>query len=93
MDRGRQPPINVGEPRRGHYERNHTTPTRTNRTGTTHHLHHNQSTHGDPLNEITDRWADLGREVKTLDGPCLQIDPFSPGPKMEKRTKAPRIQR
>jgi len=66
MDRVRQPPINVGKPRRGHYERNHTTPTRTNRTGTTHHLHQYQSTYEDPLNELTDRWADLGRESENI---------------------------
>ena len=44
------------------------------------------------MNSQTDEqtWVE---KVKTLDGPCLQIDPFSPGPKMEKRTRAPRIQR
>ena len=44
--------------------------------------------HGDPLNELADRWADEGRQATIFVGPSQRTDPFSTGLTTAQRTLA-----
>jgi len=86
LGRGRQISINVMEPRRGHYERNHTTSTDQGLLTISIEIKAHRI---DPLNELADRWTDLAEKMKTSDCPFPRKDPSSPGLNMEKHPRVP----